>query len=469
MSHRATLRGETFVFADLRELFGRANEEKSGDQLAGVAARSERERVAAKIVLADVSLREIAECTFLDDDVSALIHAGHDSAQFATIASLTVGEFRELVLDPGFVELWEQGLHRAITPEMGAAVARLMGARDLIAAAARLRVVTRCRDTMGEAGVLGVRIQPNHPTDDPAGVALSIIDGLVMGCGDAVIGINPVNDSVASVVALEHTIGGIIDQIGAPTQSCVLAHFTTQLAAMAAGAPIDLLFQSIAGTEGANRSFGVDLVALAEGREAVLDHHRSRSGFIGEQVMYFETGQGSALSAEAHGGLDQLTCEARAHGVARAFDPFLVNSVVGFIGPEYLADARQIMRAGLEDHFMGKLLGLPMGVDVCYTNHVDADADTTDQLLMLLATAGCNFVMGVPGSDDVMLNYQSTSPHDALAARELFGLRPAPEFDAWLEQVGIHVDGRLATPSEPGPAALRSIDALRSAVVELLP
>lgn len=469
MSHRATLRGETFVFADLRELFGRANEEKSGDHLAGVAARSESERVAAKMALADVTLREIAGFTFLDDDVSALIDADHDTVKFATIASLTVGEFRELVLGPGFVALWEDGLHRAITPEMAAAVARLMGARDLIAGAAGLRVVTRCRDTIGQAGVLGVRIQPNHPTDDPAGVALSIIDGLVMGCGDAVIGINPVNDSVASVAALEHAIGGIIEQIGAPTQSCVLAHFTTQLAAMAAGAPVDLLFQSIAGTEGANRSFGVDLAALAEGREAVLAHHRSRSGFIGDQVMYFETGQGSALSAEADGGLDQLTCEARAHGVARAFDPFLVNSVVGFIGPEYLADARQIMRAGLEDHFMGKLLGLPMGVDICYTNHVDADADTTDQLLMLLATAGCNFVMGVPGSDDVMLNYQSTSPHDALAARELFGLRPAPEFDAWLEQVGIHVDGRLATPSEPGPAALRSIDALRGTVAELLP
>jgi ethanolamine ammonia-lyase large subunit len=469
MSHRAPLRGETFVFTDLRELFGRANEEKSGDQLAGVAARSERERVAAKIALADVSLREIVDYEFIDDDVTALIRRDHDTEKFAAIASLTVGEFREFVLDPGFVALWNDGLHRAITPEMAAATAKLMGARDLIAGSARLRVVTRCRNTMGEAGVLGVRIQPNHPTDDPSGVALSVIDGLVMGCGDAVIGINPVNDSVASVAALEHAIGRIIEQIGAPTQSCVLAHFTTQLAALAAGAPIDLLFQSIAGTEGANRSFGVDLTALAEGREAVLAHHHSRGGFIGEQVMYFETGQGSALSAEAHGGLDQLTCEARAHGVARAFDPFLVNSVVGFIGPEYLADARQIMRAGLEDHFMGKLLGLPMGVDVCYTNHVDADADTTDQLLMLLATAGCNFIMGVPGSDDVMLNYQSTSPHDALAARELFGLRPAPEFADWLETVGIHVGGKLATSSEPGPAALGSIDALRGAVAELAP
>ncbi len=458
MSHKVTLRGEVFNFADLRELFGRANEEKSGDHLAGVAARSERERVAAKIALADVGLREIAEFTFVDDDVSDLIHADHDADAFASIASLTVGEFREFLLDPKFALQWPT-LRRAITPEIAAAVARLMGARDLMVAASRLRVVTRCRNTMGEPGVFGVRIQPNHPADDPTGVALSVLDGLLYGCGDAVIGINPVNDSVASVVALERTIAGIIEQVGAPTQSCVLAHFTTQLAALEAGAPIDLLFQSIGGTEGTNRSFGVSLTALAEGREAVLAHHRQRDGFIGEQVLYFETGQGSALSAEAHSGLDQLTCEARAHGVARHFDPFLVNSVVGFIGPEYLADSRQIIRAGLEDHFVGKLLGLPMGVDVCYTNHVDADADTTDQLLMLLASAGCNFVMAVPGSDDVMLNYQSTSPHDAVAARELLGLRPAPEFADWLERVGIHVDGVLATPAAPGPAALRSLAA----------
>ncbi|NCY17859.1 MAG: ethanolamine ammonia lyase large subunit, partial [Actinobacteria bacterium] len=347
------------------------------------------------------------------------------------------------------------GLRRAITPEIAAATARLMGARDLMVAASRLRVITRCRNTMGQPGVFGVRIQPNHPADDPTGVALSVLDGLLYGCGDAVIGLNPVIDSVESVRVLEHTIARIIDQVGAPTQSCVLAHVTTQLAALEAGAPIDLLFQSLGGTEGTNRSFGVSLSALADGREAVLAHHRDRGGFIGEQVMYFETGQGSALSAEANAGLDQLTCEARAHGVARHFDPFLVNSVVGFIGPEYLADARQIIRAGLEDHFVGKLLGLPMGVDVCYTNHVDADADTTDQLLMLLASAGCNFVMAVPGSDDVMLNYQSTSPHDAVAARELLGLAPAPEFAEWLERVGIHVDGVLATPSAPGPTALR--------------
>ncbi|MBU6330518.1 MAG: ethanolamine ammonia-lyase subunit EutB, partial [Acidobacteria bacterium] len=424
--------------------------------------RSERERVAAKMALAEVTLAEIAAYEFLDDDVSALIAADHDTGAFAAIAPLTVGEFREFILDPDMSPRLHSELRRAITPEMAAAVARLMGARDLMVAASRLRVVTRCRNTMGEPGVFGVRIQPNHPTDDPAGVTLSIIDGLLLGCGDAVIGLNPVNDSVASVAALEHTIARIIEQVGAPTQSCVLAHVTTQLAALEAGAPIDLLFQSIGGTEGTNRSFGVSLALLAEGREAVLAHHRTRPGFIGEQVMYFETGQGSALSAEAHGGLDQLTCEARAHGVARHFDPFLVNSVVGFIGPEYLADARQIIRAGLEDHFVGKLLGLPMGVDVCYTNHVEADADTTDQLLMLLATAGCNFVMAVPGSDDVMLNYQSTSPHDAVAARDLLGLRPAPEFAAWLEEVGIHVDGRLATSAAPGIEALSGLELLRA-------
>jgi ethanolamine ammonia-lyase large subunit len=467
VSHKVILRGETFTFADLRELFGRANEEKSGDQLAGVAARSERERVAAKIALADVTLAEIAAFEFVDDDVSALISADHDTEAFRSISSLTVGEFRELVLDPQFASRWSGDLHRAITAEMAAAVTKLMGARDLMVAASRLRVVTRCRNTIGEPGVFGVRIQPNHPADDPSAVALSVLDGLLFGCGDAVIGINPVNDSVGSVATLEHALASIINTVGVPTQSCVLAHFTTQLEALAAGAPIDLLFQSIGGTEGTNRSFGVSLAALSEGREAVLEHHRHRNGFIGEQVMYFETGQGSALSAEAHGGIDQLTCEARAHGVARHFDPFLVNSVVGFIGPEYLADARQIIRAGLEDHFMGKLLGLPMGVDVCYTNHVDADSDTTDQLLMLLAGGGCNFVMAVPGSDDVMLNYQSTSPHDAVAARELFGLRPAPEFAIWLEDVGIHVDGRLASPSAPGADALRSIAALGSALGEL--
>ena len=457
MNLRTTLRGETFTFADLREVMGCANEVKSGDQLAGVAAGSERERVAAKLVLAEVTLRDIVATEFVDDDVSALIERTHDAAAFESIASLTVGEFREFVLGAEFEARWNEGLHRAITPEVAAAVTKLMGARDLITAAAKLRVVTRCRSTMGERGTFGVRIQPNHPTDDPAGVALSVLDGLLMGCGDAVIGLNPAGDAIDTVVMLERLLGEIVERIGAPTQTCVLAHFTAQLAALEAGAPIDLLFQSIGGTQATNASFGVGLDALASGREAVLAHHRERGGFIGEQVMYFETGQGSALSAEGNHGLDQLVCEARAYGVARAFDPFLVNSVVGFIGPEYLADARQIARAGLEDHFMGKLLGLPMGVDVCYTNHVDADQDSTDQLLVLLATAGCNFVMAVPGSDDVMLNYQSTSPHDAAAVRELLGLRPAPEFAAWLESVGVFSNGRLASSPEPGAAALQGL------------
>ena len=454
MSFRTTLRGETFVFADLRELFGRANELKSGDQLAGVAARSERERVAAKIALADVSLGEIIDNPMIDDDVTALIESDRDASLGARYRSLTVGEFRELVLSPGFAELWASGASRAITPEIAAAVAKIMGARDLVTAAAPLRVRTSCRNTMGEAGTFGVRIQPNHPTDDIAGVTLSVLDGLLFGCGDAMIGLNPAGDEVGTVVALEHALRDIVDRVGAPTQTCVLAHFTTQLAALAQGAPIDLLFQSVGGTEQTNRSFGVSLEALAEGRERVLESHRERGDFLGENVMYFETGQGSALSAEAHGGLDQLTCEARAYGVARSFDPFLVNSVVGFIGPEYLADSRQIMRAGLEDHFMGKLLGLPMGCDVCYTNHVDADQDTTDQLLILLAAAGCNFVMGVPGSDDVMLNYQSTSYHDAVGVRELMGLRPAPEFESWLESVGVLSGGRLTENAALGAESL---------------
>jgi ethanolamine ammonia-lyase large subunit len=454
VSFRTTLRGETFVFADLRELFGRANELKSGDQLAGVAARSERERVAAKIALADVSLGEIIDNPMIDDDVTALIESDRDALLGNRFRSLTVGEFRELVLSPGFAESWASGASRAITPEIAAAVVKIMGARDLVTAAAPLRVRTVCRNTMGEKGTFGVRIQPNHPTDDIAGVTLSVLDGLLFGCGDAMIGLNPAGDEVGTVVALEHALRDILDRVGAPTQTCVLAHFTTQLAALGKGAPIDLLFQSIGGTELTNRSFGVSLEALSEGRERVLDSHRERGDFLGENVMYFETGQGSALSAEAHGGLDQLTCEARAYGVARSFDPFLVNSVVGFIGPEYLADSRQIMRAGLEDHFMGKLLGLPMGCDVCYTNHVDADQDTTDQLLILLAAAGCNFVMGVPGSDDVMLNYQSTSYHDAVGVRELMGLRPAPEFETWLESVGILSGGRLAENAGLGAESL---------------
>jgi ethanolamine ammonia-lyase large subunit len=456
MKRSVTLRGETFNFADLRELMARANEPKAGDRLAGIAANSERERVAAKMALAEVPLSAFLDEPLLEDDVTGLIVDSLDRKEFAKLRSLTVGELRELVLSSNFAAEWQRGVKGALTPEIVAATARIMSARDLISAAAPLRSVTRCRNTMGERGVLGVRVQPNHPTDDIAGVVLSALDGLMFGCGDAVIGVNPAGDAIENVVALEHALHDLIGAVGAPTQSCVLAHFTTQLAALERGAPVDLLFQSIGGTEATNAGFGVTLQGLADGREAVLASHTARDGFIGDNVMYFETGQGTALSVDGHGGVDQLTCEARAYGVARSFGPFLVNSVVGFIGPEYLADATEIIRAGLEDHFMGKLLGLPMGIDICYTNHVEANQDTTDQLLVLLATAGCNFVMGVPGSDDVMLNYQSTSYHDAAGVRELLGARPAPEFLAWLEQTGIFADGRLAEGSANGPESLQA-------------
>lgn len=442
MPYAASVRAERFVFDDLRTLLARASETKSGDALAGVAARSERERVAAKRVLADLTLGEIVGNPPIDpgdDAVGRLLDETLDRDGFAAIAGLTVGEFREFLLDDtvGPVEL--AGLHRAIHPDVASAVARLMGNKDLIVAASKIRVVTRCRNTMGERGVFGVRVQPNHPTDDVGGILMASVEGLLYGCGDAVIGVNPAAESVEAVAAILRALDGLIETYDIPTQACCLAHISTQLAALERGAPVDLLFQSIAGTEAANASFGISLAQLEEGRQRVLEHHRARSGvpWVGDQVLYFETGQGSALSAGAHHGVDQLTLEARAYGLARAYDPFLVNSVVGFIGPEYLHDERQIIRAGLEDHFMGKLLGLPMGCDICYTNHAEADANSVDNLLILLAAAGCNYVMGVPCGDDVMLNYQSTSYHDAAAVRRLFQLRPAPEFLAWLERSGI--------------------------------
>ena len=457
MRYRSSVRGQGFVFADLAELLAKAGEEKSGDVLAGVAARSALERVAAQHALADVRLRDIVDTPLIDDAVTGLCLRDLDHAGFAGIASLTVGELRELVLDRSFPAKWRGGLHRAILPEVAAAVAKIMSDKDLIVGAAPLRVVTRCRNTLGEPGTLGVRIQPNHPTDDVGGILFSVLDGLLFGCGDATLGVNPAGDSVAGTADILRALQELVAHLELPTQTCVLAHIGTQLAALRAGAPVDLLFQSIAGTEGANDSFGVTIEQLADARDEVLAHHATRAGdFAGTQVMYFETGQGSALSAEAHHGIDQLTAEARAQGLARAFDPFLVNSVVGFIGPEYLADARQITRAGLEDHFVGKLLGLPMGVDICYTNHADATPDTNDDLLVLLTAAGCNFIMGVPGSDDVLLGYQSTSYHDAAGMRELFGLGPAPEFRAWLEGRGILRDGRLADGS---PELLTSLAA----------
>lgn len=431
--------------ADLREILARANEQKSGDELAGIAARSERERVAAKCALADLTLSDISAQPLIEDDVTALLHQQLDWEGFKSIQSLTVGEFREFLLDDCTSREQLKALQPAILPEIAAAVAKIMSNRDLVTAAAKIRNVTRCRNTMGGAGVLGIRIQPNHPTDNLGGILLSTVDGLLFGCGDAVIGVNPAHDSVAGVSTILRGLDRLIDAYAIPTQACCLAHITTQLAAMDDGAPVDLLFQSVAGTEAANRSFGISLPLLKEGRERVLEHHRTREvEWAGHNVMYFETGQGSALSADAHHGVDQLTLEARAYGVARAFDPFLVNSVVGFIGPEYLADERQIIRAGLEDHFMGKLLGLPMGCDVCYTNHAQADQNSADNLMLLLSAAGCNYFMGVPCGDDVMLAYQSTSYHDAAAMRDLFQLRPAPEFAQWLEQIGIFRQGRLA-------------------------
>ena len=449
---------EHFTFSDLRQLFAKANEEKSGDQLAGLAASSERERVAAKLKLADLTLDEIVHQPLIDpdhDDVSRLILETHDQEAFRPIRSMTVGEFREFLLDDatGPAELLR--LRWAILPEIAAAAAKIMSNKDLVLTGAKIRNVTRCRNTVGEAGVLGIRTQPNHPSDDVGGILLAAFEGLLYGCGDAVIGVNPAADSVETVSAILRALERLVETYKVPTQTCCLSHITTQLAAMERGAPVDLLFQSVAGTEAANQSFGITLSTLREGRERVLEHHGKRDvPWVGNNVMYFETGQGSALSAGVHHGVDQLTLEARAYGVARVFDPFLVNSVVGFIGPEYLYDERQIIRAGLEDHFMGKLLGLPMGCDVCYTNHAVADQNSADNLLLLLTAAGCNYFMGVPCSDDVMLNYQSTSFHDALAARRLFRLRPAPEFLAWLENAGIYRDGE---PALLAPSARRRL------------
>ncbi len=440
---------ERFQFRSLRELFAKANEEKAGDQLAGLAAESEQERIAAKYALADLPLKEILATPLIspdEDDVSRLIAETHDLENFSAIESMTVGELREFILSDETSEATLKRLHRAITPEMAAAVTKLMSNKDLVLAANKVRVVTRCRNTLGERGVLGIRLQPNHPADDVPGILLSAFDGLLYGCGDAVIGVNPASDTVEQTAAILRALNRLIEAYGIPTQACCLAHISTQLKAMERGAPVDLLFQSVAGTQKANESFGITLSMLREGRERMLEHHAKRGisspTTPGQKTncMYFETGQGSALSAEAHHGVDQLTLEARAYSVARVFEPFLVNSVVGFIGPEYLYDERQIVRAGLEDHFMGKLLGLPMGCDVCYTNHAAADQNSADNLLILLTAAGCNYFMGVPCSDDVMLNYQSTSFHDALAVRRLFNLRPAPEFLAWLRQMGLYKD-----------------------------
>ena len=431
-----------YAFADLRDLLARASPARSGDHLAGVAAGSSEERVAAQMALAALPLRTFlneAVIPYEDDEVTRLIVDSHDTAAFQPVAHLTVGDFRDWLLGDAADSDALAALAPGITPEMAAAVSKIMRIQDLVLVARKCRVVTRFRNTIGLAGTLSTRLQPNHPLDDPSGIAASLLDGLLYGSGDAVIGINPATDNVPQVVRILSMLDEIIARYRIPTQSCVLTHVTNTLAAIERGAPVDLVFQSIAGTEAANRSFGIDLQLLAEARHAALALGR---GTLGDNLMYLETGQGSALSAGAHHGVDQQTCEARAYAVARAFRPLLVNSVVGFIGPEYLYDGKQIARAGLEDHFCGKLLGLPMGVDVCYTNHAEADQDDMDVLLTMLGVAGCTYVMGVPGADDIMLNYQTTSFHDALYARRVLGLRPAPEFEDWQRtmQIAGHYD-----------------------------
>jgi len=433
-------------FADLRILLGKASPRRTGDELAGLAAGSAEERVAAQLALADLPLTAFlseAVIPYEADEVTRLIIDSHDPAAFEPVRHLTVGGFRDWLLDYRTDSAILARLAPGLTPEMAAGVSKLMRLQDLVLVARKCRVVTRFRNTIGLEGRLSTRLQPNHPTDDPRGIAASIVDGLLYGSGDAVIGINPATDNPAAVRTLLHMVDELRHRLDVPTQSCVLAHVTTTLELMHQGAPVDLVFQSIAGTEAANAGFGVTLALLREAHDAARGLGR---GTLGHNVMYFETGQGSALSANAHHGVDQQTCEARAYAVARAFQPLLVNTVVGFIGPEYLYDGKQILRAGLEDHFCGKLLGVPMGCDVCYTNHAEADQDDMDAVLTLLAAAGCTYIMGVPGADDVMLNYQSTSFHDALYVRQVLGLRAAPEFEAWLERVGIFDSQHRLTP-----------------------
>ncbi|WP_214070815.1 ethanolamine ammonia-lyase subunit EutB [Mucilaginibacter sp. dw_454] len=438
--YRHTLKGKVYRFENLKMLLAKASPYRSGDELAGICASSYEERVAAQITLADVPLKNFlneAIIPYEQDEITRLIIDTHDPVAFEPISHLTVGDFCDWLLSDHTTCNTMQQINAGITPEMAAAVSKLMRNQDLIAIAKKCEAVTKFRNTIGLKGHFSTRLQPNHPTDDPKGVAASIIDGLLLGSGDAVIGINPATDSPAAVANLLQLIDNIRQQFDIPTQSCVLSHITTTLQLINENAPVDLCFQSIAGTEKTNSSFGIDLALLDEAYQATLSLNR---GTVGNNVMYFETGQGSSLSANAHFGVDQQTCEARAYAVARRYKPFLVNTVVGFIGPEYLYDGKQIIRAALEDHFCGKLLGLPMGVDVCYTNHAEADQDDMDNLLTLLGVAGCNFVMGIPGSDDIMLNYQSTSFHDALYLRKVLGLRPAPEFESWLIKQGITDD-----------------------------
>jgi len=439
MNYKTTIRGKVYRFDDLRTLLAKASPFRTGDALAGLCAESYEERVAAQMVLADVPLRTFLTEVIIPyekDEVTRLIIDSHDEHAFTTVSHLTVGELRDWLLSDETDLSVLKNIEAGLMPEMVAAVSKLMGNQDLIAVAKKCEVITRFRNTIGLKGHFSTRLQPNHPTDDPKGIAASMIDGLLYASGDAVIGINPATDSPSGVLNLLRMIDTLRQQFEIPIQSCVLSHITTTLELInkSKDAPVDICFQSIAGTEKANTSFGINLALIEEAHEATLSLNR---GTIGNNVMYFETGQGSALSANAHYGVDQQTCEVRAYAIARKFNPLLVNTVVGFIGPEYLYDGKQIIRAALEDHFCGKLLGLPMGVDVCYTNHAEADQDDMDNLLTLLGVAGCNFIMGIPGSDDIMLNYQSTSFHDALYLRKVLGLKPAPEFEQWLMKQGI--------------------------------
>jgi len=464
MSYATTIGATRWTFPDLKTLLAKASPARSGDALAGIAAQSAIERVAAQMALADLPLKAFLNVDLVpyeEDEISRLILDGHDPAAFAAVSHLTVGAFREWLLDTRTTSEDLTALAPGLTPEMTAAVSKIMRAQDLIAVAAKCRVVTAFRNTIGLAGRLSTRVQPNHPTDDSRGIAASLLDGLLFGVGDAVIGVNPATDSVQDYMRIVTLLDDVRARLAIPTQTCCLSHVTTAIKAIEQGAPVDLVFQSIAGSEKAHQGFGINLSLLAEAEDAALSLRR---GTVGEDVMYFETGQGSALSAGAHFGVDQQTMEARAYAVARRFKPLLVNTVVGFIGPEYLFNGKEILRAGLEDHFCGKLLGLPMGCDVCYTNHAEADQDDMDALLTLLAAAGVAFVIAVPGADDVMLNYQSLSFHDILYVRHTLGRRPAPEFEDWLQRMDLadapgNLPEQAAAAISPTLALIESIEA----------
>ena len=453
MAYSIIASGQSWLFTDLKTVLAKASPDRSGDRLAGLVATTAQERVAAQMVLADIPLKSFlneALIPYESDEVTRLIIDSHDVSSFSEISSLTVGDFRNWLLSEQADSVTLKRISLGLTPEMVAAVSKIMRVQDLILVAKKCRNVTAFRNTIGLPGRMSTRLQPNHPTDDPTGIAVSVLDGLLYGSGDAVIGINPASDNITAVTTMMKMLDDVIQRYEIPTQSCVLTHVTTHIEAINRGAPVDLVFQSIAGTEKANDGFGVSLSILKEAHTAALELKR---GNCGDNVMYFETGQGSALSSNAHFGVDQQTCEARAYAVAREFSPLLVNTVVGFIGPEYLYNGKQITRAALEDHFCGKLLGLPMGCDICYTNHAEADQDDMDSLLTQLSVAGINFIMGIPGSDDIMLNYQTTSFHDALYARDVLGLRPAPEFEAWLQKVQIfNSNGQLGVGEQLPPA-----------------